>query len=133
MPSTFLCWILPTWPIVACARCPRARISAKDPFFGGFAAAAAGAGAAGFAELDGLLAAAPGLVIAPFCVRLIVDEGRSAAGRGVGGVTREALGALVPKSLSALRFVGTVLALSRPEVLGPLAGPPEICASKSEI
>lgn len=44
--STFLCWILPTWPIAAWALCPRAKISANDPFFGGaFGGAGAGAGA----------------------------------------------------------------------------------------
>jgi hypothetical protein len=56
---TFLCWILPTWPMTACARCPRAKISANEPFFGGIldasglgAAAAAGAGRAVVGGLD---------------------------------------------------------------------------------
>ena len=53
-PSTFLCWILPTWPMVVCASLPLARISAKDPLFGGAARAATGDAAEGL--LTGLLA-----------------------------------------------------------------------------
>ena len=59
-----LCWILPTCPIVACARWPRAIISAKEPFLGGFcgvealavAALAEGEGFAGPEEALGPVA-----------------------------------------------------------------------------
>lgn len=100
---------------------------------GGRAATGAAAGDC-FAPAAGRLAAAAlGFVTPPFWVRWIVDDGRSADGRGGGGVTRDSLGALLPKSPSALRFAGAGLGRLRPGEAELFAGPPDIWFSKSEI
>lgn len=94
--SIRLCWIFPTFPIVAWARWPRAMISAKEPFFGGFAGAGAGATAtAGVVEVGGFAGpAGPRGPVAPLYLEPGAgfagarEAGRSVAGRGAGRLER---------------------------------------------
>lgn len=106
--------------MTACALCPRARISAKDPFFGGPRATAGAGGAAG--RLAGtfvadlvtepiglLLKALLGLAFPVYCGGWGAALSDLTEDVGGDGPVRGVLGALPRNSLSGFRFVGTEL------------------------
>lgn len=132
--------------MLAWAALPRARISAKEPFFGGALAGAAagdddadeaaglsllGVGAARDAEADGLPPAVP------VYRWLLLDEGLSVDGRDAGidlcggGVTRFVLVALLWRS--ELAFLLMLVDAAERLGAGSLLAPPLIWASKSLI